>query len=392
MISSTAIMRTWVLVAASLIHNSLSFVHQNNKFTTRRSTPRVFATPENSVSSTVPSTVPFNIPIFDPAGFEYTVPTSSLSPPRYWQLKQEVHKSIFTRGSDVGGEDGGGEEITFGYLCRSDFSSPTFGVSVGDVAVLCRGVVEVDVEEDDSGGEDIVVRVSPVLDEETATAPRRVSVGEVINSFPYSTCSVSSFRDDDGSLSWSPDAYVEGMLDLMVNEALADGVESEMTEEEVDEIIETITGEWGSIVEGYNEIEYKDPSARRWHMACDGIELLDLENREAAPLLETKSGVGRMKELENIVKRKNNEVKLKEGRGVDLEVSEVLGIPEAAHTLAVGNRVEYYWNPEWEWCAATVMGKSGPVGGEYIVELKFDADGEVHKVSFGGDDKGRWRP
>ena len=38
-----------------------------------------------------------SVPIFDPAGFDYSVPTSSLSPPRYWQLKMEAHKKLFQR-------------------------------------------------------------------------------------------------------------------------------------------------------------------------------------------------------------------------------------------------------------------------------------------------------
>lgn len=66
--------------------------------------------------------------------------------------------------------------------------------------------------------------------------------------------------------------------------------------------------------------------------------------------------------------------------------------PSSRVRLNVGDKVEYYWNDEWEWCTAEVVEKVGPVAGEFIFGLKFDIDGEVHKCAFGGEDKVRWRP
>ncbi|GMH72355.1 hypothetical protein TrRE_jg1030, partial [Triparma retinervis] len=187
-------------------------------------------------------------------------------------------------------------------------------------------------------------------------------------------------------------SFVSGMLDLMVDEACTSGVEEEMTSDEVDEVIDCITGEWGAIVSSYSSISYPNKTLRRWHMACDGMELLDLDNTEVARLVGMSSGVGRMVEIEGIVRTRVRQGQVAKGAGVDLEVREVLGVPEAARTLKVGDGVEYYWNEEYEWCEAEVVGKEGPFGGEFVVELKFVVDGEIHKVSFGGDDKGRWRP
>lgn len=286
--------------------------------------------------------------------------------------------------------------VTFGFLCAPPSSSLTFGVTPGSTAILCTGIIEASVDPEDLEGDgsegDIVVRVSPVLDDETATSPVRVEVKEVTGTFPFSVCEVEGKEDEDGEIDWDEESFISGMLDLMVDEACASGVEEEMTSEEVDDIIECITGEWGAIVSSYSDISYTTKASRRWHMACDGMELLDLDNTEVARLVEMGSGVGRMVEIEGIVRTRVRQGKLAKGAGVDLEVSKVLAVPEAARMLKVGDRVQYYWNEEYEWCEAEVVGKEGPVGGEFVVELRFVSDGEVHKVSFGGEDKARWRP
>jgi len=116
--------------------------------------------------------------------------------------------------------------VNFGYLCRSPPSTPAFGINVGDIAVLCTGTIESSKGEGSEGDpSDVIVRIAPQLDDETATAPRRVRVKEVNGIVPFATCEVEGMEDEDRGIEWDDEEYITGMLDLMVGEALAEGVE-----------------------------------------------------------------------------------------------------------------------------------------------------------------------
>jgi len=71
------------------------------------------------------------------------------------------------------------------------------------------------------------------------------------------------------------------------------------------------------------------------------------------------------------------------GRGAEAMFSE---IPE-------GTRLEYWWNEEWQWCGAAVVGPLKPSEGKMKHALRFDSDGSVEDCCLYFDDGGRrWRP
>lgn len=67
--------------------------------------------------------------------------------------------------------------------------------------------------------------------------------------------------------------------------------------------------------------------------------------------------------------------------------------PAAAAELPPGARIEFWWNEEWDWCAATVR-KRLQTGGRLLHTLEFDGWGEEwYDESLEFDDGGRrWRP
>ena len=61
--------------------------------------------------------------------------------------------------------------------------------------------------------------------------------------------------------------------------------------------------------------------------------------------------------------------------------------------LPDGARIEYWWNEEWGWCAATVQRRLRGPAGEQLHTLLFDSDGSWEDVRLSFDDGGRrWRP
>ena len=66
----------------------------------------------------------------------------------------------------------------------------------------------------------------------------------------------------------------------------------------------------------------------------------------------------------------------------------------AAEELPEGSRVEFWWNEEWGWCAATVRRTLRTGGGVLLHTLEFDGyDGPWEDVDLSFADGGkRWRP
>ena len=92
------------------------------------------------------------------------------------------------------------------------------------------------------------------------------------------------------------------------------------------------------------------------------------------------------------ITKRLGEISVKTGKGWDLSVSSSGPLPPQSISLSIGTSVEYYWNEEWEWQKAKVVGKTGPVAGEYLFDLEFESDGEIHRCAFGFKDRARWRP
>ena len=83
---------------------------------------------------------------------------------------------------------------------------------------------------------------------------------------------------------------------------------------------------------------------------------------------------------------------------IDLGGGAAGGAPRAAPAaeLPPGARLEFWWNEEWGWCAATVRKRlrPGAKGGKVLHTLEFDGWGEEwYDESLEFEDGGRrWRP
>eukprot|EP00546_Thalassionema_frauenfeldii_P014383 CAMPEP_0178917308 /NCGR_PEP_ID=MMETSP0786-20121207/13173_1 /TAXON_ID=186022 /ORGANISM="Thalassionema frauenfeldii, Strain CCMP 1798" /LENGTH=416 /DNA_ID=CAMNT_0020590841 /DNA_START=84 /DNA_END=1334 /DNA_ORIENTATION=- len=67
-------------------------------------------------------------------------------------------------------------------------------------------------------------------------------------------------------------------------------------------------------------------------------------------------------------------------------------LPPWAVQISKGTRVEYFWNEEWGWSPAEVIEDPIQIMDELIITVRFDADGEVHRLPLNPDEKLRWRP
>lgn len=67
-------------------------------------------------------------------------------------------------------------------------------------------------------------------------------------------------------------------------------------------------------------------------------------------------------------------------------------LPSWSRQIQKGTKVSYFWNEEYEWCDGEVIDDPVMVVDELLVTMRFDSDGEVHKLPFHPDEKARWRP
>ncbi|GMI17125.1 hypothetical protein TrLO_g13530 [Triparma laevis f. longispina] len=223
-----------------------------------------------------------------------------------------------------------------------------------------------------------------------STTSSRYLISSIIKNFPYTVATCSPLADipepDDIELE---DEVKELLLDLLIEQTKIDILEQDGSDDDMDEVLDVIIQEWSLMCQ---EREGIKGGERVWRLGCEVISLCDLSTEERANLIALTSGLERLRLLRSILKIKIGETKITAGSGWDLQVSESGDVPKQALSLNVGQKVEYYWNEEYEWQPATVVNKIGPVGGEVLFDLKFDSDGEVHRCGFGFEDRGRWRP
>lgn len=67
-------------------------------------------------------------------------------------------------------------------------------------------------------------------------------------------------------------------------------------------------------------------------------------------------------------------------------------LPPWANQIRSGTRLEYFWNVEIGWCSGTVTDNPIRIVDEWIISVKFDDDGSIHRLPLSADDKLRWRP
>ena len=149
--------------------------------------------------------------------------------------------------------------------------------------------------------------------------------------------------------------------------------------------------------------EFYSPLVRYSTTAFLAAEIGSFDNPTRIQMLQTRDSINRLKiavqALQRIISQEQarkiaEEVtKTTGGDEKDLKVGKAQ-MPPWVRQMGVGTRVEYYWNEEWGWCAATIMDVQKIVD-EYLFTLKFDDDedgDELRKIPFTPEDKVRWRP
>jgi hypothetical protein len=137
---------------------------------------------------------------------------------------------------------------------------------------------------------------------------------------------------------------------------------------------------------------------RNYAVAMMGAEIASVSNEIRAKLLTLTDSVARLRLVCQAVQK---QVSLNQARSVADEVTGVseqdlqVGTPQLppwASQIRKGTRVEYYWNDEWDWSPGEVVEEPMKIMDEYLIQVKFDADGEIYKLPLNPDEKVRWRP
>ncbi|CAB9507993.1 expressed unknown protein [Seminavis robusta] len=142
------------------------------------------------------------------------------------------------------------------------------------------------------------------------------------------------------------------------------------------------------------------PTEGYFCIAFMAAEIMDLKNSIRRKLLTMVDGTERLRVVLRQVKEATG---MAQARRMAKEITDAndessrdlkVGTPELppwSRQITKGMKLEYYWNEEWEWCAAEVIDDPVMVVDELLVTVRFD-DGEVHKLPFHPDEKARWRP
>jgi len=144
-----------------------------------------------------------------------------------------------------------------------------------------------------------------------------------------------------------------------------------------------------------------EPSQRRFAVATMAAELADLPNSVRQEILLTRDSEERLRivlrELTEIVgmerarKLASSITDKSDESQKDLKVGKPQ-LPPWAKQIRKGTKIEYFWNEEWGWCPGTVVEDPVTIVDELLVTVRFDEDGEKHKLPLSGEDKLRWRP
>lgn len=133
-------------------------------------------------------------------------------------------------------------------------------------------------------------------------------------------------------------------------------------------------------------------------IAMMAAEVASFDNDKRTQVLSMTDGLQR---LQLVCKTVEETLSMNQARQMAESVSDTseqdlqVGAPQLpvwATQIKKGMRVEYYWNDEYEWTAAEVLEDPVKIMDEYLIQLKFDTDGEIHTLPLNPDEKVRWRP
>jgi len=146
-------------------------------------------------------------------------------------------------------------------------------------------------------------------------------------------------------------------------------------------------------------IEMSSPSDRRYALAFLAAEIVNVNNEIRRRIVTTTDNHYRLRIVLSALRRKLDERRAIQvtdtitgttTSNTDLQVG-TPSLPTWSNDLKAGLKVEYFWNEEWGWCPGEIQ-QVERIFDEVIVTLKFEADGEVHRLPVTAEEKVRWRP
>lgn len=346
------------------------------------------------------------------------------------QLRRPVHKMLLQEAMENTSTNDEQTRLVYGHVAKkNDDGQPWIG---------CTAQIVLKAQEDDPSnkgsdvGDDIPLTV-------LVRGGFRFVVKEVIKTFPYPVALVDELRDDDprqrqqeekASLSeddkddssassptldtsmlvrrimmglnklvtYKLESSSTGNMSPLEQAILEDsGVPVQAQESQAEEMAAV----WDVFQSGLVDI-CPLPVDRYYSIAMMAAELLNFDNDLRAELLCTTDGVARLRTVLAEVER---QLSWNQARKVASEITDdnenddsrnlKVGEPQLppwSRSITDGTRIEYYWNEEWGWCAGVVVGQPQKIVDELIVTVRFDEDGEEHRLPFRGDEKVRWRP
>lgn len=143
-----------------------------------------------------------------------------------------------------------------------------------------------------------------------------------------------------------------------------------------------------------------EPSQRRFAVAIMAAELANLTNDLRQEILLVRNAEERLRivlrELKEIVgmaqARKLAASITDKSDEADQELT--VGAPQLppwARQITKGDKIEYFWNEEYDWCPGVVAEDPVTIADELLLTIRFE-DGEEHRLPLSAEDKLRWRP
>jgi len=143
------------------------------------------------------------------------------------------------------------------------------------------------------------------------------------------------------------------------------------------------------------------PRERYFAVSFMAAEIMDLPNAVRRKMLRLTNSIARLKYVLQQAKETAGMARARrmanaitdqqDESSKDLQVG-TPELPPWSKQLRKGMKISYYWNEEWEWCDGEVVEDPVMIVDELLVTVKFESDGEIHKLPFRPDEKARWRP
>mmetsp|Transcript_19163 Transcript_19163/g.31789 ORF Transcript_19163/g.31789 Transcript_19163/m.31789 type:complete len:444 (-) Transcript_19163:88-1419(-) len=351
------------------------------------------------------------------------------------ELSRPVHKMMIQeaieKGDNAGGGDGGAtRERAYGHIVSKASDDSLVG-AVGCAAEVLIQAARRDIEDESEVGMDAPVAV-------LYRGCYRFIVREVLKTIPYPVAIVEDLVDDDSSADAANNQLdgddedlqffatmsvgelnrrimqgVKAVIDYKIHEAknskvspleqsILEGINSSLMlpdpaaqneqAEEAAAVFDVFSSSLGDIA--------PTPREQSFAIAMMAAEICHFDNEMRSKMLQMTDATARLRmvcqKVEEMVDR-NQALKItRDLTEPQMDEKELkVGTPQLppwAAQIKKGTRLEYYWNEEYDWAPGEVVQDPVKIMDEYLINLKFDSDGEVHTLPLNADDKVRWRP